>query len=83
MAGYGASRLLHASTARHHVRLHGDEPDPSLSYGETMYADAEVWSFSGGTDEDDGGATQRMWLKIAMGKLAAPGYRLEPLPRPD
>ena len=48
-----------------------------------MYADAEVWLSLGGTDEDDGGATQRIWLKIAMGRGAAPGYKVEPLPRPD
>ena len=48
-----------------------------------MYAAAEVWLLFGGTDEGDGGATQRMWLKIAMGKGAAPGYSVEPWPRPD
>ena len=48
-----------------------------------MYADAELWLLFGGTGEADGGATQRMCWKIAIGNGAAPGYRVEPLPRPD
>jgi hypothetical protein len=56
-------------------------PNPLSGYGEpTMYADAEVWLLFGITEAEDGGATQRMWLKIAMGNGAAPGYRVEPCP---